>query len=210
MGLSGVTVWLTALRAQNALPTRMLLPPVPQADLSALARFERITLTPEMIDLFATVTGYNTIAVAFEAARYTGPPHVVSEMPLYPYHSPIPFHDVASHIQFWRDILAPDDEDYIGRGFVPFGQEHNGEYLFVNADAASPTYGAVYQMWEGFGSAQRAASLPAYFAGLTRMLDLGVLFIDQWGRIGVNPEDYTYHWRREVGQFKSEDGTRDW
>lgn len=210
MGVSGVTIWLDALRAHDALPTRMLLPPIPDPDLNALAQFPRITVTPEITDLFATVTGYNPISVMRETSLYEGPPHIVAEMPLYPYNAPIPFHDVADHILFWRDVLGEDNDDYVGHGFVPFGETFNGEYLFVNADAASPTFGAVYDLIEGVGSIQQAPSLHLYFAGLTRMLDLGALFVDEWGRIERTPEDFAYHWSREVGKFAAPNGARDW
>lgn len=212
MGASGVSDWLDALRDHDALPTRLLAPPDPAPDLTAITNTPYMTVTPELTDLFATVTGYDQSRVRVEEARYTGPPHIVGEMPIYaPWHGPIPAGQLAGHIRDREFFgLSYADQSYLGIGFVPFGQEYNGEFLFVNANENSPTFGAVYTLSEGIGSHRLADNLPAYFAGLIAMLQTGAIFIDAWGRVEMNVEDLLDQWPTVTGQAFWGDGTRDW
>ncbi len=92
------------------------------------------------------------------------------------------------------DICLPlwaDDPDFLAYWpprFVPVATPGDGSRLLVNCDAASPTYGAVYDLFHGVGVSKCAASLAQHFGTRNALFDAGIISVTPEGLVSFDFE----------------------
>ncbi len=82
----------------------------------------------------------------------------------------------------------PTFAEYMPPRFIAVGSPGDGSRLMVNCDTASPTYGAVYELFHGIGVRKRSMSLARHFETLIAQLDTGALTCTQDGEMNMDFE----------------------
>jgi hypothetical protein len=92
--------------------------------------------------------------------------------------------DYAISEPMWAE--DPSFADYMPQRFIAVATPGDGSRLMVNCDAASPTHGAVYELFHGVGLSKRSFSLARHFETLNAMLNEGSLTCDAGGMMQMD------------------------
>ena len=175
---------LSALTSVGAVSPQVLLP-ADAEHVAALEHLRRVTLPEAFRDYLARVGGYDRAQGraldAFEPDFAWGLFALDA--------SAIPTH--YRH----AGILTADPDEYWPFGFLPFLWGGSGDYAVIDCRAASPTYGAVFDLDEahGVGTEPLAPDLAAFLRAATAELTDGRRVFRsptvsrlavQWGRDG--------------------------
>lgn len=207
--------YISTLNDLDALVSRLLLPPIQNADLSFLSQWPSVEIRNDLQHFFARVPGYSAEQSRREELKIPDAPFTIRNTGFVPYQSPVGLASLPEEMELRQIFFDPVDGipgnryDYVGIGFVPFLTDHNGSYEFVNCDPKSPTFGAIYTLFEGIGSVRVAADLEQYFKACHQLLLDGVYFLNERGELNVRIEDETEAWNKITG-ITSSNGDPDW
>lgn len=164
-----IAAYLDELKRRGAAPLRVLRPGAPDAGRRMAAAFPELSAPADLLALWRLFDGlsYHQPSTS-EQAWLEGAFYTLSEA------QAVTDYEVCSPL--WRD--DPKFEEYWPKGLFPFATPGDGSRLLVNCIAASPTHGAVYELFHGIGVSKCAPSISQYFATASAWLEQGGVHLD--------------------------------
>ncbi|QBI01974.1 SMI1/KNR4 family protein [Pseudoduganella albidiflava] len=172
--------YLAAIEAAGSLIPKALGPAPDAGWIDAMNALEQITVPDDLKTYFTKINGWD----ADSDLDLFEPELAWGMFPLSTDRSIEDYVEIA-------DIVGDENPDYWPLGFVPILADGAGSWVLVNCIAASPTYGAVYEMTHCVGINRIAGSLADYFAGLTQVVKAGwKVFDGDSSDITVDGDEY--------------------